>query len=49
MVITDDQRVADILNDYFIDAVKNLDIEKLYCEEVDRDSNESLEEKSKGF
>ena len=44
-VITDDQRVADILNDYFIDAVKNLDIEKFYCEDVVVDSNESPEEK----
>ena len=40
-VITDDQRVAVILNDYFIDAVKNLDIEKFYYEEVVGAPNES--------
>ena len=36
--------MADILNDYFIEPVKNLDIEKFHCEEVEGDSNGSPEE-----
>ena len=45
-IISDEQKVAEILNDYFIDAVQNLDIEKFYCIEDDKnDGNLSPEEK----
>ena len=44
-VITDNQKVSEILNNHFIDAVQNLEIEKFYREEVTEDPNESCEEK----
>ena len=45
-IISDEQKVAEILNDYFIDAVQNLDIKKFYGIEDDKnDGNLSPEEK----
>ena len=44
-VITDNQKVSEILNNHFIDAVQNLEIEKFYREEVMEDPNENREEK----
>ena len=44
-VITDDQKVSETLNNYFIDAVQNLDIEKFYCEEIELIPDETLDEK----
>ena len=35
-VITDDQKVSETLNNYFIEAVQNLDIEKFHCEEIEK-------------
>ena len=48
-VITDNQKVSEILNNHFIDAVQNLDIEKFYCVEVTENQNESPEEKIEGI
>ena len=46
-IISDDQKVAETLNNYFIDAVQNLDIKKFYDIEEDNtnDSDLSPEEK----
>ena len=46
-IISDDQKVAETLNNYFIDAVQNLDIKKFYDieEENTNDSDLSPEEK----
>ena len=45
-IISDEKKVAEIMNDYFIDAVQNLDIKKFYSKEDDEnDSNLSPEER----
>ena len=45
-IISDDQKVAEILNNYFIDAVQNLDIKKFYGTEEETNEIElSPEEK----
>ena len=45
-IITEEQEVAETLNNYFIDAVQNLDIKKFYgVEEYKTDCNLSAEEK----
>ena len=44
-VITDEQKVAELLNNYFIDAVQNLEIDKFYQRETVEDPGESPDEK----
>ena len=44
-VVTDEQKVAELLNNYFIDAVQNLEIDKFYQRETVEDPGESPDEK----
>ena len=44
-VIDNEQKVAEILNNYFIDAVQNLEIDRFYCKEKTEQPNESPKEK----
>ena len=44
-IISDEQNVAEILNNNFVDAVTNLWIEKSYVEKVEKKSNPTMEQK----
>ena len=44
-LISDEQKVAEILNNNFVDAVTNLGIEKFYLGEVQKKNHQSLEKK----
>lgn len=44
-IVSDDQKVAEILNNNFVDAVTNLGIEKLYVGEVEKKNHSSMEQK----
>ena len=44
-VVTDEQKVAELLNDYFIDAVQNLEIDTFYRKEIVEDPEESQNDK----
>lgn len=44
-IVSDDQKVAEILNNNFVDAVTNLGIEKLYVGEVEKKNHSTMEQK----